>query len=115
MSAYETAIWVLGMSLVSWRVTHLLVHEDGPFNILGKFRHLIGVRYDARSVPYGSNVIGEAFTCMWCLSVWVGVFLSVFIPREPPSSSMYAEAGFRVAVGLVISALTVLIDKAVNG
>lgn len=60
------------MALAVWRISHLFVEEAGPFDILAKFRHILGVRYDQFSVPYGESVAAQLFTCVWCLSVWVG-------------------------------------------
>lgn len=59
------------ISLACWRITSLFVAEDGPGEILAKFRNWVGVRYDERSRPYGKNVFAKAMLCIWCFSVWV--------------------------------------------
>lgn len=51
------------MMLAVWRISHLLVFEAAPFELLSKFRRLIGVKYDARSQAYSDNEIGKLFTC----------------------------------------------------
>jgi len=77
------------LSLAAWRIANLVVDdsEDGPFDILPKIRYWLGIRYDDRgrmmSVdgPLLYRELGRAVSCMWCLSIWVGIFLS-FIPSE---------------------------------
>ena len=34
-------------SLATWRIAHMLVEEDGPWDIVSKFRSVIGVKYYA--------------------------------------------------------------------
>ena len=65
------------LALTTWRITSLLVYEDGPKDIFARFRYLIGVRYDDRSEAYGDNQFAKAFTCLWCLSPYVGAILVV--------------------------------------
>lgn len=89
-----------------WRLSSLLVREDGPFDILAKFRHKIGVYYDERSKPQGKNVIAKAFTCVWCLSVWVAL----------PAAASLNLANVRnfIVLTLALSGLAVLIDSFVK-
>ena len=63
--------------LATWRLTSLLVREDGPFDILGKFRHLAGVRYDQNSKPYPKYKLSGALICFWCASVWVALAVAL--------------------------------------
>jgi hypothetical protein len=46
--------------LAVWRVTHLLNAEDGPWDLLVRFRRLAG-----------DGVFGSLLDCFYCLSVWV--------------------------------------------
>lgn len=66
------------LALPSWRLSSLLRFEDGPFEILYKFRKAIGVNED----KFPANTITGIFTCTACFSVWLG-FLTwglAFIP-----------------------------------
>ena len=63
--------------LATWRLTALLVTEEGPFDLLGKFRDWIGVRYDESSHCYGTNVIADSLCCFWCASVWAGAIIAL--------------------------------------
>ena len=52
------ARFVVGV-LATWRVTHLLVAEDGPADVVVRLRRRAG-----------DGWIGEAMDCFYCLSVW---------------------------------------------
>lgn len=55
----------------------MAIWDIGPFEILSKLRHLLGVKYDERSVPYGTNIISKGLVCPRCNSVWIGVIITV--------------------------------------
>ena len=63
---------ILILILATWRLARLLADEAGPFDILGRLRHLAGVRYDDVGSPYGSNELARGLMCVWCSSVWIG-------------------------------------------
>lgn len=50
--------------LATWRVTHLVVAEDGPWDVLRRIRGLLR----------GAN-------CFLCASVWVGIAVALLIVR----------------------------------
>lgn len=64
-------------SLATWRLTHLLMYEDGPADLLLKMRKKLGVEYDmvTNTQPVSYRGIGTVFSCFWCLSVWVSTFV----------------------------------------
>lgn len=53
-------------ALATWRVSHLIAKEEGPFHLFGKWRTLVG-----------GNAVGELFTCFQCLSLWIGAGLAL--------------------------------------
>lgn len=58
--------------LATWRVTHLLAREDGPADIIVRFRtHL------------GSGILGKLMDCFHCLSLWVAAPLAFFVSQRP--------------------------------
>jgi hypothetical protein len=61
------------LALATWRISYMLVNEDGPYAILANFRRLLGVRYDDYSQVYGISMPGKLLTCVYCTSVWVGI------------------------------------------
>jgi hypothetical protein len=58
MKFYWLVLGILGV----WRVTHLLHAEDGPWDLLVRFR---------RSV--GSGFWGGLLDCFYCLSLWIAI------------------------------------------
>lgn len=62
--------------LATWRICSLLISEDCPFEVCARFRDEIGISYDAQSQPIASNEFAKLFTCIWCLSFWVGLILA---------------------------------------
>ena len=65
------------LALATWRLTSLLVWEDGPFEVFARIRHVLGVRYDEGNVPYGENWLAKGVVCPACTSVWFGIFWAV--------------------------------------
>jgi hypothetical protein len=57
--------------LATWRVTHLLAREDGPWDLGVKIRKRLG-----------GGFLGKLADCFYCLSVWVAAPLAWFVtPR----------------------------------
>jgi hypothetical protein len=48
--------------LAVWRLTHLLSQEDGPFDLVIRFRKLLG-----------HGFFGSLLDCFYCLSIWISV------------------------------------------
>lgn len=49
-------------ALAIWRLTHLVVAEDGPWNIIVRVRAFLG-----------DSQAGQAMDCFYCLSVWIAI------------------------------------------
>jgi hypothetical protein len=96
------------IGLATWRLTSLIVNEDGPFELLSKLRHALGVRYDEHSEVYGTNVIANALTCVWCASLWVAVFWAVLFLSYPKISLI-------IALPFALSAIAIMIERLING
>jgi hypothetical protein len=58
--------------LATWRVTHLLAHEDGPADLIVRFRTLLG-----------DSVAGKLMDCFYCLSLWIAAPAALFVSRSP--------------------------------
>ncbi|HVE82068.1 MAG TPA: hypothetical protein VND93_04450 [Myxococcales bacterium] len=54
-----SALWFAIGVLVVWRVTHLVVAEDGPFDVIVRVRRAAG-----------HGVWGKLLDCFACSSVW---------------------------------------------
>lgn len=57
----------------TWRVTHLLMYEAGPFHIIQRLRGATGVKHDSDTGRPIAWPDGSVFECFWCLSVWVSI------------------------------------------
>lgn len=100
-------ITILLMPFAVWRITSLLVFEEGPFGILDAFRHEIGIRYDEHSNKYGKNVVADAFSCFWCASIWIGFFWAGMY-------LLFPEATLWIELPFATSAAAILIDGLMN-
>ena len=58
--------------LATWRVTHLLASEDGPADIIVRFRVLLG-----------QTIVGKLMDCFNCLSLWIAALAALFVSRRP--------------------------------
>ncbi len=58
---------VLGL-LATWRITHLLQAEDGPWDLVVRLRRAAG-----------KGFFGKLLDCFYCLSVWVAAPLAAAI------------------------------------
>lgn len=85
-------------TLATWRLSHLLSQERGPYDLLGKLRDWAGVYYDEQSACQGKTELASALCCIWCTSFWVGLLLA----RGNPVKALAYSAG------------AILLDKAVG-
>ncbi|HEU4479731.1 MAG TPA: hypothetical protein VFR80_14535 [Pyrinomonadaceae bacterium] len=58
--------------LATWRITHLLANEDGPADLVARFR-----------LRLGSGLAGQLMDCFKCLSLWVALPIALFVTRRP--------------------------------
>ena len=58
--------------LATWRLTHLLALEDGPWDLVVHLRQRLG-----------DSVAGRAMDCFHCLSLWIAAPLAWWITRDP--------------------------------
>lgn len=73
MNLEQLATYVLTFVIVSlavYRVSIMLAMENGPFDLIDRFR---------RTFPHGS-VWAKLFACPFCLSFWFGFAGSVVLP-----------------------------------
>lgn len=61
-------------SLAVWRVTHLLVEEDGPGDVVARVRGRLGAR-----------ALGRLMDCFFCLSIWVALPFAVWLAGDVAS------------------------------
>ena len=101
----------LVLSLATWRLSSLIATpgDDGPFDMFGKFRKLVGVRLDeVTGVYYGTNVVAKAVECVWCTSFWIGLGLGIFYLISG-SPAVYFAFPF------ALSGAAIIVERIVNG
>lgn len=84
-------ITALLISVANWRISNMIQYEDGPFDIFVKFRNLIGLTkvedlplneqllYPNDEFVHDGSFFAKLVECIWCLSVWVGFVLSLYL------------------------------------
>jgi hypothetical protein len=97
---------LLLLGLATWRLTSLLVQEEGPWAIFARLRYKLGVRYDEHSEPYGLTILGALFACMWCASVWTGAIVSIAYATFPPIARL-------LSLPLALSTIALLLNRMV--
>ena len=60
--------------LATWRVSHLLASEDGPWDVVARLRRSLG-----------PSMLGRMMDCFGCVSLWVALPSSLFVLRDPPA------------------------------
>ncbi|MEY8689478.1 MAG: DUF1360 domain-containing protein [Leptothrix sp. (in: b-proteobacteria)] len=58
-------------SLATWRICHLVAHEDGPGDLIVKLR-----------IYAGTSFWGGLMDCFYCLSLWVAAPLAVLLAQD---------------------------------
>ncbi len=98
------------LMLATWRLSSLLVdpEDDGPWEMFGKFRHLLGVRHDDETgLFYGTNVVAQALMCVFCTSIYVGTVITVFYIFIPVITVM-------VSLPFALSAGAIVLERIIN-
>lgn len=60
------------LTLAVYRVAQLLVYDDGPFNLIFKFRVKVGV-YDLDQGGEPKTGLGKLFACPYCMGLWLAI------------------------------------------
>lgn len=96
--------------LAVWRVSSLLVSEDGPFKAFRRLRELFGIQHDAEGHVYliPDTSIAKLFSCLWCASVWVSAAWLLLLTILP----VYC---MWLSVWLALSAVAIVVEKWVRG
>jgi Protein of unknown function (DUF1360) len=81
-------------ALATWRLTHLLVREDGPADAIARTRESLG-----------ESQLGALMDCFYCTSMWVAIPFAFYAAKKP--------AG-RVAAWLALSGVACLIDESMK-
>ena len=82
------------VTIVVWRLTHLISSEDGPFDLIIKIRKMAGTTF-----------FGTLMDCFYCLSIWIGLLCACLASRD------WQEI---VLLALYYSGASILLEKLTN-
>ena len=99
------AIQFLILALAVWRVSSLLVREEGPGRVFEHIRHLAGVRYEEGEVIF-LNHFAKGVVCIACSSIWIGAVASAFVTLHNSSTVWYG-----IVLALALSASAIILDE----
>src|SRR5690349_13979521 len=80
-------------SLATWRITHLLAHEDGPGDVIYRLRTL-----------GGDGFWGRLMDCFYCLSLWIAAPLTPFVTTRNATDA--------VMIWVALSGAACLLERA---
>jgi hypothetical protein len=63
-----SAVPFVAAILATWRLTHLVVAEDGPWDLVARLRRIAG-----------SGFLGRMMDCFYCLSMWVALPIALWL------------------------------------
>lgn len=100
-----TALDVFILGVATWRITSLLVREQGPFKIFERIRELSGIKHDVDGniLVIPDNFFADLLSCVWCCSIWVAFGWSVVF-------FIYPRIVW-VAIPFALSSIAVFLDK----
>ena len=71
LSEFNIGMQYLVCTLAVWRLTHLFVAEDGPWDFVYHLRKKLG-----------NSMAGKAMDCFYCLSFWIAIPFAFVIARD---------------------------------
>lgn len=94
-------------ALAIWRLSNMLVDESGPFDLFGKLRSKLGVKYDRHSKPYGETFLAQLLSCIYCVSVWIS---AIFVICDKLSRGL----AINFSIPLALSAGAILVGSQIK-
>lgn len=82
-------VWLIVLGLATWRICHLIIFEPGPFDVFGHIR----------GWAVHSAFFSELVSCIYCLSVWVGI--GVWVIALTPARALLVPFALSAAAVMV--------------
>ena len=83
----------LVLALATWRISSLLVNEDGPYKLCKSVREWLQ-----------RIISAELFSCLWCASIWTATALTIAYWYAPGLTTW-------LALPFALSTLAIAVDK----
>lgn len=95
--------------LAVWRISNLLVEEEGPFHVFQRIREMAGIVHDDTGVPsmIPDRFFSNLLSCVWCTSMWVALGMTIFW-------FLFPQAAFLASIPFALSAGAIMTDKFVK-
>lgn len=103
---FESIFGYLLIALAVWRITSLLIHEAGPYNMFHRLRYLAGVRHNRENQSVATNELAKLFLCHWCMSWWVALVFTIGLCYRP-------DWLFTLSLPFALSAVSILITEGI--
>lgn len=102
-----TFLDLLIVGLACWRMSSMIVDEEGPWHVFLRVRDWVGVDDGYGGVYPDDEWYKKIFECIWCCSVWVGLGFAV---------SYYISPFFTVLLSfpLAVSAFAILFHQVIG-
>ncbi len=87
--------------LAVYGASTLVVYEDGPCDILKRFRKYVGAEWIGKGtegqdvvMPCNGSQLGKMFSCRLCCGLWIGVLFAIILVMCPYLLLPFAGVGF---------------------
>ena len=91
LAEYHLEMKFIICTLAVWRLTHLFVKEDGPWDLVFRIRKWLG-----------NSIAGKAMDCFYCFSTWMAL----------PFAFVVAETLFSVLISwIALSGAACLLEQ----
>ena len=100
-----TLVDLVVAALATFRLAHLLAYEDGPADLVRRWRLAVGAVETSLGFSTAPTAWGRLWLCPLCLSVWIAlavVALWYLAPAAWPVVQVLAVSGTACALHLVV-------------
>ena len=104
----DSFIFIIAI-LATWRLSAMFSYETVPFEMFVYIRELAGIVHDdtGEIVTDDGSFFAELFTCIWCLSIWIGAFVGIVLWFYPVLVVLFLP--------FALSAGAVLVERLAHG
>lgn len=94
------------LALATWRLSSMIVREDGPGYVFRGLREMAGITHDESGgvVMIPDGFLPQLLSCVYCSSIWVGFIWMIFWTLAP-------VIAIRFAALFALSTLAVVFDR----
>jgi len=90
---------MITVGFAAWRISSMLVNEEGPWNLFGKIRRLVGIGVTENGIEYhNGGMLASLFSCVWCFSVWASPALWIVYLFAPAIVFVFASMTIAIMI-----------------